>query len=579
MPQIRCTRFLSAPAARSGTGLRRLMRRPAPMLALALMAAAMGCREDATAPTSPKEAAAPALATAATTALAFYQVSGGYHFTCGLATDNRAYCWGYNVQGQVGDGTTTERRTPVLVAGTLRFRQVSAGAISGCGVTTDFRAYCWGANDNGLLGDGTTTYHPAPVPVAGGHRFRQVETNWKHTCGVSYPDDRAYCWGENVDGELGDGTRTNRLRPVAVAGGLLFRRVSAGWNHTCGVTTDNRVFCWGLNNYGQIGDSSTAARRLTPSRVARTRQWHDVDAGAYHTCAVTTSDRAWCWGNGRRGELGNGQAYLSFWPRAVAGGLSFHRVSAGYSHTCGESTGDRTYCWGDGSLGQLGAGFINYPPRPVAVAGGLAFKQVSTGSTHTCGKTAAGVAYCWGYNAYGQLGDGTTTNRFIPVAVAGAVTVVADGFLRQGSGVLDGSVIQVLHVPSLNDRGIIEFQISNVSDPVAQATLKLSVYGSHGPYPFTIDVFAYPADGVLSFDDWDRGTLLTSFEYTGAATVTLDVTAPLQALVSSGARFAGFNLRFSVPSTISLNGPFVAFNSTELGPAPVLDVTMGTGGP
>jgi alpha-tubulin suppressor-like RCC1 family protein len=363
----------------------------------------------------------PALATTATTALAFYQMSGGYHLTCGLTTDNRAYCWGWNVQGAVGDGTTIFRYTPAAVAGGLRFRQVSAGAISGCGVTTDFRAYCWGARDNGLLGDGTTGQSSlVPVPVAGGHRFRQVETNWKHTCGVSYPDNRAYCWGENLDGELGDGTRTDRLKPVAVAGDLRFLHVSAGWSHSCGVTTDHRVFCWGLNNFGQIGDSSTAARRLKPSRVGRTRQWHDIDAGAYHTCAVTTSDRAFCWGNGSQGELGNnGQAYLSFWPRAVAGGLSFHRVSAGYSHTCGESTGDRTYCWGYSANGQLGHGLlISNPRKPVAVAGGLAFKQVSTGSTHTCGKTAAGVAYCWGYNAYGQLGDGTTTDRFTPVAVA-----------------------------------------------------------------------------------------------------------------------------------------------------------------
>jgi alpha-tubulin suppressor-like RCC1 family protein len=400
MPRIGCPRF-----------------RVVPVFPLALVVLALGCREDDSSPTGP--APQPALAITATTALAFYQMSGGYHFTCGLTTDNRAYCWGFNDIGAIGDGTTIHRHTPTAVAGGLRFRQISAGAISSCGVTTDFRAYCWGANDNGLLGDGTTTYHPAPVPVAGGHRFRQVETNWKHTCGVSYPDNRAYCWGENLDGELGDGTRTNRLTPVAVAGDLRFQHVSAGWSHSCGVTTDNRMFCWGLNNFGQIGDSSTAARRLKPSRVGRTRQWHDVDAGAYHTCAVTTSDRAWCWGNGRGGELGNGQLYLSFWPRAVAGGLSFHRVSAGYSHTCGESTGDRTYCWGDASLGQLGAGFlVNDALKPVAVAGGLAFKQVSTGSTHTCGKTAAGVAYCWGYNAYGQLGDGTTTDRIVPVPVA-----------------------------------------------------------------------------------------------------------------------------------------------------------------
>jgi alpha-tubulin suppressor-like RCC1 family protein len=384
----------------------------------ALLLSAPGCREDVPSPLAPDQP--PALATA-TTALAFSQVSGGYLFTCGLTTGNRAYCWGYNVQSQLGDGTAIERHRPVPVAGTLRFRGISAGAIVGCGVTTDFRAYCWGANDFGELGDGTNKYRSTPVAVAGGHLFRQVETNWKHTCGVSYPDDLAYCWGENLDGELGDGTRTTRLKPVPVAGGLHFRRVSVGWSHTCGVTTDNRIFCWGLNNDGQVGDSSTAARRLKPSRVGRTRQWHDVDAGAYHTCAVTTSDRAFCWGNGSRGELGNGQSNPSFWPRAVAGTLSFHRVSAGYEHTCGEAAGDKTYCWGYSGFGQLGGGlFIDNPRKPVAVAGGLALKQVSAGGFHTCGRTLAGVGYCWGYNAYGALGDGTTIDRFTPVPIAAA---------------------------------------------------------------------------------------------------------------------------------------------------------------
>jgi hypothetical protein len=116
--------------------------RVVPVFPLALLVVALGCREDDSSPTAP--APQPALAITATTALAFYQMSGGYHFTCGLTTDNRAYCWGYNVTGSVGDGTTIERHAPVPVVGGLRFRQVSAGAISACGVTTDFRAYCWG---------------------------------------------------------------------------------------------------------------------------------------------------------------------------------------------------------------------------------------------------------------------------------------------------------------------------------------------------------------------------------------------------------------------------------------------------
>jgi alpha-tubulin suppressor-like RCC1 family protein len=391
---------------------------PARMLVAGLLAV-LGCRQDAESPTAPEPA--PALATTATTALAFYQVSGGYLFTCGLTTDNRAYCWGNNVQGAVGDGTTIERRTPVPVAGTLRFRQVSAGYFNTCAVTTDFHAYCWGTNVHGVLGDGTTTRRLRPVPVAGVHRFRTVESFGYHTCGVSYPDDRAYCWGENFDGQVGDGTRIDRLTPVAVTGALVFHQLTAGYKHSCGVTTDARMFCWGSNQYGQVGDSSTATRRLKPSRVGRTRSWHQVDAGGNTSCAVATTNGIFCWGDGRDGEFGNGKLLLSFWPRIqVDPRVKYHRVTVGWKHTCGEAISGASYCWGSNLFGQLGSseGLGSRTTFRTTVIGGHEFAQLSAGGFHTCGKTLAGVAYCWGSDDHGQLGDGTTTDSFTPVAVA-----------------------------------------------------------------------------------------------------------------------------------------------------------------
>jgi alpha-tubulin suppressor-like RCC1 family protein len=406
------------------------------VLALAILVALLGCRDDTESPTGPEPA--PALATTAT-ALAFYQVSAGEDYSCGVTTDNRAYCWGASGEGQLGNGTTTGPETcppysipcstkPVAVVGGLRFRQISAGFFTTCGVTTDYLAYCWGHNELGEVGDGTTTYRLTPVPVAGGHKFRQVETTFEHTCGVSYSDNRAYCWGRNADGQLGTGTNTGpqtgyygpySATPVAVARALPFRQVSTGYYHTCGVTTDDRAFCWGSNKYGQIGDSSTAARRLKPVRVSPTRQFRQVDAGANYTCAVSTSDQAFCWGDGRNGQIGNGKTYLSFWPRRVAGGLSFERVTAAYSHTCGETTSNRAYCWGLNYNGQLGDGTTTDRLTPVPVAGGLYFSQVSAGISHTCGRTPDAVAYCWGRNFDGQLGDGSVTVRLTPVPVAG----------------------------------------------------------------------------------------------------------------------------------------------------------------
>jgi alpha-tubulin suppressor-like RCC1 family protein len=381
---------------------------------------ALGCRDDAWSPT---EAAPLSVQSVAAMALAFYQVSGGGVHTCGVTTENRTYCWGNNYAGQLGDGTIgTFRFSPHPIAGGLQFRQISAGGSHTCGVTTDSLAFCWGANESGQLGDGTATGRLAAVAVAGGRKFRQIEAGFKHTCGVT-TDHRAFCWGSNSFGQLGDGTTSRRLRPVAVAGARQFRQVAAGsgtyWSHTCGVTTGDVVFCWGSNSYGQLGDSTEVTQRLTPSRVAGGRQFRQVDAGGLHSCAVTTGNRAFCWGNGTAGAIGNGKSYKSFWPRAVTGGLYFTRVSAGEGHVCGETTDNRAFCWGTNEYGQLGDGNAPYLSlTPVAVAGGLTFKQVSAGQVHTCGKTPANVAYCWGNNFNGQGGDGTNINRLTPVPVA-----------------------------------------------------------------------------------------------------------------------------------------------------------------
>lgn len=406
-------------ALRLGDRVRRSLRRFPPVLALSIMVAALGCREDLTAPTTPEHE--PALATTTASALAFYQVSAGLTHTCGVTTTNRAYCWGNNGLGQLGDGTTTQRSKPVAVAGALRFRQVSAGDYHTCGVTTDYRAYCWGRNDDGTLGDGTETNRLTPVRVAGGHLFRLVDAGSSHSCGVGYPDNKAWCWGYNGEGEVGDGTTTRlRLTPVAVSGGRQFRQVAVGLDHTCGVTTSDEAYCWGWNRYGQIGDGvETSSPRLTPSRVGGTRQFRQVDAGASFSCGVTTSYRAFCWGNGRSGQIGDGKTYLRFWPRAVAGGLSLERVTTGSLHTCGETTLNRVYCWGSNSYGQLGDGTRTNRLTPVAVIGNLYFSQASAGGFHSCARTSGAVAYCWGRGSEGQLGDGTKSDRLRPIPVAG----------------------------------------------------------------------------------------------------------------------------------------------------------------
>jgi alpha-tubulin suppressor-like RCC1 family protein len=239
---------------------------------------------------------------------------------------------------------------------------------------------------------------------------------------VGYPDNRAWCWGYNGSNAIGDGsTALYRPTPVTVSGTRQFRQVDVGQFHSCGVTTADRAFCWGYNQYGQLGDSSAIpSYRSTPTAVAGGHPFRQISAGQDVTCAVSTFNQAWCWGNGQNGQIGDGFTTRRRWPRAVAGGLKFTRVTVGLAHTCAEGTTKRAYCWGTNGNAQVGDGTTGgLRLKPVAVVGGLGFYQLSAGGFHTCGKTGSSKAYCWGTNFNGELGNGSTAQSPTPVAVAG----------------------------------------------------------------------------------------------------------------------------------------------------------------
>ena len=375
-----------------------------PALVLTLFAVT-GCQEDSpTGPESPSHAqAAPEAATPSVVAASFAHVSSDGFTSCAVASDRRAWCWGDSNAGELGDGTTQPHLVPRPVAGDLRFRLVANNSHRACGITTDNRAYCWGAE---TVGDGTTAQRLTPTAVAGNLRFFQLDVGTLQICGVSNPDRRAYCWGT-----------PDALTPKLVPGGLRFRMVSGGEEHFCGVTTTKQAWCWGSNRFGQIGDGVLNTRvRLEPSRVAGDRAWRHIDAGFQHTCAVTTAGKAFCWGHGRLGHIGDGNTLNRFEPRAVRGRIQFDRVSAGGGQTCGEASGGETYCWGSNQFGGLGDGTKTMRLRPVLVRGGHDFVQVSAGGWHACGVTRDSDLYCWGRG--GQVGDGAGVDRTRPTLIA-----------------------------------------------------------------------------------------------------------------------------------------------------------------
>jgi alpha-tubulin suppressor-like RCC1 family protein len=305
-----------------------------------------------------------------------------------------------------GSGTLSGTTSVTPVDGVATFSNLSINN-AGAGYTLTATA--------GSLALATSTAFTIRVPLV----FSVVSAGYFHTCGVT-TGGAAYCWGDNSTYQLGNPGVSFSTLPLQVSGGLTFAKVVAGRDHTCGVNASGVAYCWGSNAQGRLGTGTGS--NTTPAPVSGTLTFATTSAAYAHTCGVTTNGEGYCWGDNSAGALGSGSTTATGFPGAIAGGLSFASISPGRYFTCGRTTAGAAYCWGDNTDGELGDGTQTRSTSPVAVSGAYNFASVSAGGFHTCGLTTAGVAYCWGSNGIGQLGDGTLNSSSIPKAVSGTVT-------------------------------------------------------------------------------------------------------------------------------------------------------------
>ena len=371
----------------------------------------------------------------------------GTSHSCGIATDSKAYCWGSGANGRLGNNTTLSQTEPVEVhagEGPGTFSQVSAGRAHSCGIATDSKAYCWGSGGSGRLGNNTTPSQTEPVEVHAGESpgtLTQVSAGDEHSCGIA-TDGKAYCWGQGGNGRLGNNDTVNQLEPVEVRAGEspgTFTQVSAGRAHSCGIATDGKVYCWGSNTFGQLGNGNTFSNENEPVEVHARESpgtFTQVSAGDEHSCGIATDGKAYCWGQGDNGRLGNNDDDDHSEPVEVRAGESpgtFTQVSAGNEHSCGIATDGKAYCWGHQSNGRLGndTDANSNQEEPVEVHAGEGFEfstQVGAGDRHSCGIAINGKAYCWGLGTQGRLGNNLTATRDEPVEVhAGENTAATFG--------------------------------------------------------------------------------------------------------------------------------------------------------
>ena len=390
-------------------------------------------------------------------------------FTCAILGDLSVKCWGSNTAGALGDGSTTDRLSPVSMLSVTGVSSISSNQLSSCAVDTNANVRCYGLNDSGELGSSkaeSTRSGITDLPYL--TNVTKLDSGAYHTCAV-LGDNSVQCWGNHASGQVGvgsvpsiqayptsiaafagtssiklgyntsfvvlnstslvgvgnnaysqmnDGTTDNYFTPTAIGAETSILGVAPGMNHVCEVLTNFTVKCWGLNNYGQLGQGNTTTL-TSPTLVAGLSNVTQVSSGNSHSCALINDGSVKCWGLNSYGQVGDASTTTRQSPTTVTGLSSVSAIMSGANFNCALLSGGTVKCWGQNNHGQLGNASTTSSSTPVLVSGLSSISSLSHGSyqNHACAISSTGSLKCWGANANQQLGDGTTTDRSTPVSI------------------------------------------------------------------------------------------------------------------------------------------------------------------
>jgi VCBS repeat-containing protein len=457
------------------------------------------------------------------------------------------WSWGLNDAGQLGNGTTVNTATPILISDLAEAVSIAAGPNFSLAVKSNGTVWAWGNNDSGQLGDNTTTGRPAPGQVQGLTGVVAVAAGESELSLALKADGTVWAWGTGGNGALGNGTTDSSLVPVQVNGLSGITGIAAKCNGGMALKSDGTVWTWGYNGFGEIGDGTFDERHL-PVQVSGLTGVTAIASRAFHGLALKFDGTVWAWGGGWAGQLGNNLTSYSNVPVQVKGSEGTGNlegvvaIAAGHSHSLALKSDGTVWAWGENNYGQMGDGTTTQRNTPVKVKDntGTAYltgiTAIAAGDYHNLTIKSDGTVWAWGRIDHGAAGDGTSLDAVLPVQVNG----LTDGIVIAGGGMHSLALVATItnHAPAaVNDSystsedtileitspGVLANDTDADSDPLTALKITDPAHGS----------LTFNADGSFSYNPEANYYGSDSFTYrandgeedSNIATVTITINA------------------------------------------------------
>ena len=336
----------------------------------------------------------------------YKEVSVGDNHSLGIDSEGKLWAWGMNSDGQLGDGTTSNRTIPVEVKSDKKFKHISAGYYNSFAIDTEGYLWSWGSSGgaNYALGNGSTTTYKKPIQIKSDTKFVQVSAGVYYCLAID-SEGNLWGWGNNAYGQIGDGTKTSVREPKKILEGTQFKEISAIWEYSLAIDNEGKLWAWGNNRYGQLGDGTTLDSKV-PIQIKKEKNFKKISAGYYHSLAIDSEGKLWAWGKNNAGQLGNGTTLDSKLPIQIKENCKFKECVAGSDISFFIDSNGNVLGVGHNSSGELGIGtYTKMEIEPIQI-NIKKMELIAIKGNCTLGLDENGNIWAWGNNYYGQYGNG-----------------------------------------------------------------------------------------------------------------------------------------------------------------------------